>query len=164
MANGNPAQGLLQFVLSTFRRWAIPGHGNILSGFDQILAAINALEHGGEGGWSNVGQGHGWASGGHITALSRGWIADNPEHDEYVINPYNDNALPLLNEAYNKVAMRRPDLRTHQNDNGQVVALLKIAVDRLSNINMNPVVRVQDVRDAINQSNARNYAMMKGSM
>lgn len=164
MANGNPAQGLLQFVPSTFRRWAIPGHGNILSGFDQILAAINALEHGGEGGWSNVGQGHGWASGGHITALSRGWIADNPEHDEYVINPYNDNALPLLNEAYSKVAMRRPDLRTHQSDNSQVIALLKVAVDRLSNINMNPVVRVQDVRDAINQSNAKNYAMMKGSM
>lgn len=164
MANGTPAQGLLQFIPRTFNRWAIPGHGNILSGFDQILAAINALEHGGEGGWSNVGQGHGWASGGHITALSKGWIADNPEHDEYVINPYNDNALPLLNEAYSKVAMRRPDLRTRQNDDGQVIALLKIAVDKLSNINMNPVVWVQDVRDAINQSNAKNYAMMKGSM
>ena len=65
-AAGHPAQGLLQFIPSTFNTWAMPGHHNILSGFDQIMAAINALNHGGEGGWGNIGNGHGWATGGIV--------------------------------------------------------------------------------------------------
>ena len=84
MANGNPAQGLLQFIQSTFNRWAIPGHKQILNGYDQILAAINALEHGGEGGWGNVGQGHGWANGGLISNHGVYEIAEK-NMPEYVI-------------------------------------------------------------------------------
>ena len=84
MANGNPAQGLLQFIPSTFNRWAIPGHKQILNGYDQILAAINALEHGGEGGWGNVGQGHGWANGGLISNHGVYEIAEK-NMPEYVI-------------------------------------------------------------------------------
>lgn len=84
MANGNPAQGLLQFIPSTFNHWAIPGHKQILNGYDQILAAINALEHGGEGGWGNVGQGHGWANGGLISNHGVYEIAEK-DMPEYVI-------------------------------------------------------------------------------
>lgn len=84
MANGNPAQGLLQFIPSTFNHWAIPGHKQILNGYDQILAAINALEHGGEGGWGNVGQGHGWANGGLISNHGVYEIAEK-NMPEYVI-------------------------------------------------------------------------------
>ncbi len=84
MANGNPAQGLLQFIPKTFNRWAIPGHKQLLNGYDQILAAINALEHGGEGGWGNVGQGHGWANGGLISNHGVYEIAEK-DMPEYVI-------------------------------------------------------------------------------
>lgn len=63
---GNEARGLLQFAKSTWEADALPGHTNWRSGYDQILAAINTLEHGGEGGWGNVGQGHGWANGGIV--------------------------------------------------------------------------------------------------
>lgn len=41
MANGNPAQGLLQFINETFKRYAVEGHMSILSGFDQLLAFFN---------------------------------------------------------------------------------------------------------------------------
>lgn len=41
MANGTPAQGLLQYVPSTFNAYAIDGHRNIRSGFDQLLAFFN---------------------------------------------------------------------------------------------------------------------------
>ena len=62
------ATGLLQFKPPTFRTWALPGHKNIMNGYDQILAAFNALQHGGEGGWGNFGiPGKGWANGGLIT-------------------------------------------------------------------------------------------------
>lgn len=63
------ATGLLQFKPGTFRHWIWHGHGNIMNGFDQILAAFNALQHGGEGGWGNFGiPGRGWANGGLISS------------------------------------------------------------------------------------------------
>lgn len=81
---GHPAQGLLQFIPSTFNSWALPGHKNILNGNDQILAAINALKHGGEGGWGNIGNGHGWANGGLISNHGIYEIAEK-DMPEYVI-------------------------------------------------------------------------------
>lgn len=74
---GHPAQGLLQFIPSTFNHWALKGHTNILNGADQIMAAINALNHGGEGGWGNIGLGHGWANGGLVTQHQIAEIAEN---------------------------------------------------------------------------------------
>lgn len=38
---GTPAQGLLQYVPSTFKNYAVKGHGNIKSGYDQLLAFFN---------------------------------------------------------------------------------------------------------------------------
>lgn len=105
-ASGNPAQGLLQFVPSTFNHWALKGHGQILNGYDQILAAINALEHGGEGGWGNVGNGHGWANG--------GW-ADRPSifgevkgQKEIAINPFRPTSERHILEAIRERAAKSP--------------------------------------------------------
>ncbi|MCE4985418.1 peptidoglycan DD-metalloendopeptidase family protein [Staphylococcus arlettae] len=38
---GTPAQGLLQYVPSTFKSYAVKGHNNIKSGYDQLLAFFN---------------------------------------------------------------------------------------------------------------------------
>lgn len=38
---GTPAQGLLQYVPSTFKSYAVRGHGNIKNGYDQLLAFFN---------------------------------------------------------------------------------------------------------------------------
>lgn len=161
---GHPAQGLLQFIPSTFATWAITGHHNIMSGFDQILAAINALEHGGEGGWGNVGNGHGWATGGRITHLDRAWIGDNPEHDEFVINPYNASAIPLMSEAWSTIMSHHPELRqTSANGFGQqLVSLVKMAVDRLDNIDIHPVVQMEELRRINDKQNALVYRQAKG--
>lgn len=161
---GHPAQGLLQFIPSTFATWAIAGHHNIMSGFDQILAAINALEHGGEGGWGNVGNGHGWAGGVHMTHLDRAWIGDNPEHDEFVINPYSASAIPLMSEAWSTIMSHRPELRqTSANGFGQqLVSLVKMAVDRLDNIDIHPVVEMSELRRINDKQNALVYRQAKG--
>ena len=82
-AAGHPAFGLLQFVPSTFASWSLPGHNNIASGEDQIMAAINALNHGGEGGWGNIGDGHGWRNGGLVLSHQFGEIGE--EGPEMVI-------------------------------------------------------------------------------
>lgn len=41
MANGNPARGLLQYIPSTFNRYKVAGYGNIMRGFDQLMAFFN---------------------------------------------------------------------------------------------------------------------------
>lgn len=166
MASGNPAQGLLQFIPSTFNTWAMPGHHNILSGFDQIMAAINALNHGGEGGWGNIGNGHGWASGVHMTHPDIALIGDNAEHDEYVINPYNSQAIPLMRDAWQKMEMVHPELRSTASAgqfNGQVVALLQKTIETIKSINLQPVLPVDETRRMINKQNATDWRMaMRG--
>lgn len=67
-SGGNEARGLLQFAGSTWRADALPGHTDWQNGFNEILAAIAVLERGGEGGWGNVGNGHGWANGGLVSS------------------------------------------------------------------------------------------------
>lgn len=66
-SGGNEGRGLLQFAGSTWAADALPGHKDWRNGYNEILAAISVLERGGEGGWGNVGNGHGWANGGLIS-------------------------------------------------------------------------------------------------
>ena len=106
-ASGHPAQGLLQFIPSTFNHWAVKGHGQLLNGYDQILAAINALEHGGEGGWGNVGNGHGWANGGWADQPSIfGEILGEPE---LAINPARATSERHILEAIRARAAKSPN-------------------------------------------------------
>ncbi len=106
-AAGHPAQGLLQFIPSTFNAWAVKGHGQILNGYDQILAAINALEHGGEGGWGNVGNGHGWANGGWTDQPGIfGEVAGEPE---LAINPARLTSERHILEAIRARAAKSPN-------------------------------------------------------
>ena len=56
----------------------MPGHTDWKNGYNEILAAIHVLERGGEGGWGNVGNGHGWENGGLIN-----------KHGMYEVGEYN---------------------------------------------------------------------------
>ena len=105
-ASGHPAQGLLQFIPSTFSHWAVKGHGQLLNGYDQILAAINALEHGGEGGWGNVGNGHGWANGGWADRPSI--FAEVKGEKELAINPARPTSERHILEAIRARAAKSP--------------------------------------------------------
>lgn len=72
---GTPAQGLLQYVPSTFRSYAVKGHNNIKSGYDQLLAFFNNSNWAndiqyGRSGWGPTGSRR-FATGGLIK--SAGW-------------------------------------------------------------------------------------------
>ncbi|PWZ84595.1 peptidoglycan DD-metalloendopeptidase family protein, partial [Staphylococcus pseudintermedius] len=77
---GNLAQGLLQYVPSTFRNFAVKGHTNIKSGYDQLLAFFNNSN------WANDIQygNSGWGprgvrrreNGGIVNSLELAWLAD----------------------------------------------------------------------------------------
>lgn len=82
LAEGN-ATGLLQTKPGTFAANAFPGYGNIMSGFDDILAAINYAKkrYGFAGMLQVIGRGHGYANGGLITkdGLYRAGEGNKPE-------------------------------------------------------------------------------------
>lgn len=126
LADGR-ATGLLQFKPGTFRSWIWHGHGNIMNGFDQILAAFNALQHGGEGGWGSFGiPGRGWATGGEITSQQFGWVGDNPEHHEFVLNPYAVSAEPLLDRAFEATAQAQPANSSTGNGNSKLDVMINL--------------------------------------
>ena len=96
------ATGLLQFKPGTFRTWVWHGHGNIMNGFDQILAAFNALQHGGEGGWGAFGiPGRGWANGGKVFQHGLYEVAEhnNPEMIIPLTASKRGRAYQLLSEV-----------------------------------------------------------------
>ena len=176
---GHPSQGLLQFIPSTFNTWAVGKYHDINKGFDQILAAINALNHGGEGGWGNIGNGHGWANGGHIMQAQFGLVGE--DGDEYVINPNKPNAMKLIQEAAKDVLHRNPNAyfvapkitanryepATYQQSSSNnaanpLVGLVKQVIERIDNISLQPVAFVDDAGKAINKYNAKRIGMMRG--
>lgn len=151
MASGNPAQGLLQFIPSTFGQWAIPGHRNIKSGLDQLIAAIRRLDA--MGTWNYIGHGHGWWSGGH---LIKPQIATLAEHgDEFVVNPRMTNAPQLINEAYERTLQEQPHLRDATSPNVKNNSTLDFSTLQSSNRNnsisnkmLNVIIeRLTEIRD-----------------
>ena len=78
---GTPAQGLLQYVPSTFKSYAVKGHKNIKNGYDQLLAFFNNsnwrrdLQYG-KSGWGPTGANRGYADGGIVSAPELAWIAE----------------------------------------------------------------------------------------
>lgn len=141
-SGGNESLGLLQFALSTWNADALPGHKNRASGYDQILAAINVLEHGGEGGWGNVGMGHGWATGGFATKHGLYEVAEQGLPEAIIPLDINKRprALSLIDHTLDKMeqdgggtgGLRSRRAQSQSND--ETTAYLKQAVTFLAQI------------------------------
>lgn len=106
-SGGNEARGLLQFAGSTWAADALPGHKDWRNGYDEILAAIAVLERGGEGGWGNVGNGHGWVNGGWADRPSI--FAEVKGEKELAINPARPTSERHILEAIRERAAKSPN-------------------------------------------------------
>lgn len=106
-SGGNEARGLLQFAGSTWAADALPGHTDWRDGYNQILAAIHVLENGGEGGWGNVGNGHGWVNGGWADRPSI--FAEVKGEKELAINPARPTSERHILEAIRARAAKSPN-------------------------------------------------------
>lgn len=100
LADGN-ATGLLQTKPGTFNAYKHPGHGNIMDGYDNMLAAIAyAKTRYGSSMLGVIGHGHGYANGGEVDKPTLAWIGEDPNYaKEFIINPAKDSADALIQKA-----------------------------------------------------------------
>lgn len=108
--NGNPARGLLQYIPQTFNAYKVPGHGNIYSGFDQLLAFFNNknwrrdLPYG-RSGWGPSG-GRKFAKGGFIKQeINNATIGEAGEEVIIPLEQYRSRALSLWTKAGSKLGV-----------------------------------------------------------
>lgn len=102
-ANGDPAQGLLQFIPPTFSAYAVKGHHNIKNGYDQLLALFNDSNwkrdiHFG-GGWGPSG-GRRFAKGGNPRVGDTVMVGENgPELAKFTspVHVYSNEQSKKLN-------------------------------------------------------------------
>ncbi|WP_125588564.1 tape measure protein [Companilactobacillus jidongensis] len=167
---GNPAMGLLQFIPQTFMAYAVPGHTNILSGEDQIMATANAYMH--SGAWDRIGTGEQinfLANGGWTNGLSI--AGEVPGQPEMVINPARPSAIPLMSNLMAKMADYHPELRASNltsNISADLGQKLDIVINLLGSIegkNFAPEINIARTSSNLNQQNRRNtdiYAYQRG--
>ena len=125
---GDPSKGILQFIQSTFNKYAVAGHNNIYSPFDQLLAMFNDTTWRSDltlGGWGPTG-GRRFATGGEVFGLTNAIIGDNPEHHEFVLNPYAVSAEPLLDRAFEATAQAQPASSSTGNGNSKLDQMIDL--------------------------------------
>lgn len=166
-ASGNPAKGLLQFIPQTFARYAMPGHGNIFSGYDQLLAFFNNARWRSEfnpmGGWSPNGPRR-FAEGGEVNSPTLAWIGEDPNYaKEFIINPAKDSADLLIQKAIAAREQYKPtpssqNYSSNNNSTGRFVTHsdLNQLINKINErpVKVNSILDGKQVGHSVDQTNA----------
>lgn len=114
MRMGNPAIGLFQFIPNTFQAYAVRGHTNIRSGYDQILAVFNDRSWFSDiapgGGWGPTG-GRRYANGGFSYAHQLAEISENNKPEAIIPLDLSKRprAYQILSQIISGFAKDEPD-------------------------------------------------------
>ena len=184
-SGGNEAAGILQYTPGTFAKYALPGHGERMNDFNQLLAFFNNTDWLGSIGstiirgvqkldWLHSGPQGGtrnnfWpmlATGGEVFGTTAAIIGDNPEHHEFVINPYAPSAGPLLSKAAaataNAQGMPASSPSGDSSKLDQAVDLLAKLVDLVGDIDPQIIMDMDKLTAGVNKKNAKTLGMVKG--
>lgn len=126
---GNPAKGLLQYIPQTFRHYAVRGHNNIYSGYDQLLAFFNnrywRSQFNPRGGWSPSGPRR-YANGGLITKHQLAEVGEGDKQEMVIPLTRRKRAIQLTEQVMRIIGMDgKPNNITVNNDTSTVEKLLK---------------------------------------
>lgn len=163
---GHPSKGILQFIDGTFRKYAVAGHTNIYSPFDQLLAMFNDTTWRSDltlGGWGPTG-GRRFATGGEVFGLTNAIIGDNPEHHEFVLNPYAVSAEPLLDRAFEATAQAQPANSSTGNGNSkldQMIDLLGKVLVAIESQDTNVYMDGENVTDYVSKRQGKTWRLRK---
>ena len=163
---GHPSKGILQFIDGTFRKYAVAGHTNIYSPFDQLLAMFNDTTWRSDltlGGWGPTG-GRRFATGGEVFGLTNAIIGDNPEHHEFVLNPYAVSAEPLLDKAFEATAQAQPANSSTGNGNSkldQMIDLLGKVLVAIESQNTDIYLDGEKVTDDVSKRQGKTWRLRK---
>ena len=132
LADGN-ATGLLQTKPGTFAANAFPGYGNIMSGFDNILAAINyAKKRYGPDILGVIGRGHGYANGGIVNQHQIAEIAEGNKPE--IIIPLDkakrSRAMQLLAIAQDKLGVKPKSVNNSSDSSGTLETLVSLMIQQ----------------------------------
>ena len=132
LADGN-ATGLLQTKPGTFAANAFPGYGNIMSGFDNILAAINyAKKRYGSNMLGVIGRGHGYANGGIVNQHQIAEIAEGNKPE--IIIPLDkakrSRAMQLLAIAQDKLGVKPKSANNSSDSSGTLETLVSLMIQQ----------------------------------
>lgn len=156
---GNEARGLLQFAGSTWRADALPGHTDWRNGYNEILAAIHVLEQGGEGGWGNVGNGHGWANGGVISAHGFYEVAEQNKPEMIIpLDPSRrGRAYQLLSEVMAQFKHEDSTAESNSNDQGYSKKQFDASQSQLKNIEkgLQSLISLMQMQIAVTQAQGK---------
>lgn len=132
LADGN-ATGLLQTKPGTFAANAFPGYGNIMSGFDNILAAINyAKKRYGSDILGVIGRGHGYANGGIVNQHQIAEIAEGNKPE--IIIPLDkakrSRAMQLLAITQDKLGVKPKSVNNSSDSSGTLETLVSLMIQQ----------------------------------
>lgn len=149
---GHPAQGLLQYVPSTFAAWMVSGHNNILSGEDQLYAMFNDSnwrhDIANSGGWGPTGHRR-YDNGGIINQPELAWLAE--KNREFVINPQRNSADSLLQQAAEERLAYEPN-----SEIAQAISGMNAARANNGTFVSNSIMTGSNVSNASTASNSKN--------
>src|SRR5699024_6435348 len=103
----------------------------------------------------------GWATGGEIFSQQLGWVGDNPQHHEIVLNPYAPSADHLLDRAFETTASAQPGSGNASQGNSKLdrmIGLLEMLLDSVDSIDPNTYLDGEMITKNANKRNAKVYA------
>ena len=118
------------------------------------------------GGWGPTG-GRRFATGGEVFGLTNAIIGDNPEHHEFVLNPYAVSAEPLLDKAFEATAQAQPVSSSTGNGNSkldQMIDLLEKVLVAIESQETDVYLDGEKITDNSNKRNAKNWSLRKGTL